>query len=222
MPRRDYDDDYDDDDRPSRSSAKFPPGVKAAGIIWISFGALGLINIVLQLAMAAGNAVAGGGPGGSPYTGVGCGVIIALVFLMVGIQTVKGTAKGVLGNGIGSIIFGVLYLSCGGLLLAGSGFVPAGADSTLLLAVGGIALLMGLALLLAGVLALMGKSAYEEWRVAAGLARKPRRRTQEERDYDDDRPRKRRDADDDDRPKRRDADDDDDRPKRRPRRDDDE
>jgi hypothetical protein len=208
MPVRD---DYDDDDRPSRSTNKFPPGVKAAGIIWIAFGALGLIQAVLSLISAGAQAAGGGGPAGSPYCGVGCGVLFALVFLMVGVQTVKGTAKSTLGNGIGSIIFGVLYLGLAAMVFVGSGFLPVGVDATMVIVMGAVVAVQGLALLLAGTLALMGKSAYEDWRVAQGLVRKPKRKTQEERDYDDDRPKRRRDADDDD----------DDRPRRRPRRDDD-
>jgi hypothetical protein len=211
-------DDYEDDSR-RRGGTEFPGGVKAAGFIWIGFGVIGLINSVLNIALNAGQAAAGGGgaAGPSPYAGVGCGVLFAIAFLIVGIQTVKGTAKSTLGNGIGSIIFGVLYLTCGGFALLGSGMMPAGADATLVMVVSIIMLILGMLLLLAGVLALMGKSAYEAWREAEGLA-KPKRRTQEERDYDDDRRRRPRD---DDRPRRPRDDDEDDRP-RRPRRDDDE
>jgi hypothetical protein len=219
MPRPENYDDFDD--RPSRSRDQFPVGVRVAGIIWIVFGALGLIGQAILLVVNMGQPAAaqgGGGPVGSPFAGVGCGVLFALAFLFVGIQTVKGTAKSTLGNGIGSIIFAVLYLICGAVLMAGSGFVPAGANTTLLIVMGVIIIVQGLALLTAGALALMGKSAYEEWRVAQGLDRR-KRRTQEERDYEDDRPRRRRrDFDDDeDRSRRRERDDDDrdDRPRRR-------
>jgi hypothetical protein len=204
MPSSDYD---DDEDRPRRSATAFPMGVRVAGIIWIAFGALGLIgqaiNLVISLGQAA--AAAGGGPGGSPYAGVGCGILFALAFLFVGIQTVKGTAKSTLGNGIGSIVFAVLYLICGIGLMAGGGFLPAAAESTMLIILGLIVIVQGLALLTAGALALMGKSAYEEWRVAQGFGRK-RRRTREEEDFDDRPSRPRREAsdeEDDDRPRQR-------------------
>jgi hypothetical protein len=90
---------------------------------------------------------------------------------------------------------------------------------------GGIVILFGLSLITAGTLALMNKSAYEDWRSAQGLGKgKKRRRTAEERDYDD-RPRRRpRDEDEDDRPRRRPRDEDDnedERPRRRRRDDDD-
>ncbi|HVK08300.1 MAG TPA: hypothetical protein VM597_05930, partial [Gemmataceae bacterium] len=101
-----------DDDYPARRSASgvpFPTGVKIAGIIWIAYGALGILSNVASFALNAGQAAAGGG---GNVAGVGCGVLIAIAFLVVGVQTVKGTAPGMMGNGIGSLIFGVLQLSC--------------------------------------------------------------------------------------------------------------
>src|SRR5215208_4099316 len=101
MPQRHEYDDYDD--RPARGSVPFPGGVKAAGIIWIAFGTLGLIGQGISFALGAAGGAAQGGPRppGGNACGVGCGVLFALVFLLVGIQTVKGTAKSTLGNGIG-------------------------------------------------------------------------------------------------------------------------
>jgi hypothetical protein len=227
-PRRRRRDADDDDDRParrSRSRPAFPGGAKAAGIVWIAFGSLGILSNIVSIAVTAGQAAAGGG---QQYGGVGCGILIAIAFLIVGIQTVKGTAPSMMGNGIGSLIFGALYLICGAILLAGGGMLaaggpgkgggaPAGAGS-LIMIIAAIPIVLGLALLLAGVLALMNKTAYEDWRAAQGLGKgKKRRRTPEERDYDD-RPRRRpRNEDDDDRPRRRprDEDDEDERPRRR-------
>lgn len=230
MPRRD--DDYEDDDRPSRRrGTEFPTGVKIAGIIWIAYGSLGILSNIVNVVMTAGQApAANAGPG--QYAGVGCGILIAIAFLFVGVQTVKGTAPGTLGNGIGSLIIGILQLTCGGLIVAGGGILAAGGGGgpggpappqagelgTVAMVMGVVVILLGLSLITAGVLALMNKTAYEDWRAAQGLAR-PKRRTPEERDYDDDR-RRRRPADDEDRPRRR-GDEDEDRP-RRPRRDDDE
>lgn len=215
-PRRRRRDD-EDDDRParrSRAGAPFPGGAKAAGIIWIGFGSLGILSNIVSIAVTAGQAAAGGG---QQYGGVGCGILIAIAFLIVGIQTVKGTAPSMMGNGIGSLIFGALYLICGAILLAGGGVLAArgggGAGAPaggLIMILAAIPIVLGLALLLAGVLALMNKTAYEDWRAAQGLGKK-RRRTAEERDYDD-RPRRRPRAEDDDedeRPRRRRRDDDD-------------
>jgi hypothetical protein len=222
-PRRRSRRDDDDDERPARRSrggAAFPTGAKVAGIIWIAFGALGIISNIVSIAVNAGQG------GAQNYAGIGCGFIIPIAFLMVGIQTVKGSAPSLLANGIGSLIFGALYLLCGVLLLAGGGIlaaggagggggaggagaVPAGAGGMIML-LAAIPIVLGLSLLVAGIMALMNKSAYEDWRAAQGLgSKKRRRRTEEETDYDD-RPRRR----------PRDEDDEDDHPRRR-RRDDD-
>jgi hypothetical protein len=200
MPGRD---DYDDDP-PRRRNAPLPGGVRAAGIIWISIGALGLATAVLSL---VGNLAmqGGGGPGGPVpiLCSFVCFAAIPAVFLMVGVQTVKGTAKGTLGNGIGSIIFGLLALSVPvsvgwiiGRAAAGGGLPGGGGLDTLMLIVFGVYVVLGLALFVAGGLAIAGRDAYTEWRVARGLARGPRR-TAEQEDYED-RPR-RRPRDDDDR-----------------------
>ncbi|HKB03061.1 MAG TPA: hypothetical protein VKD90_12625 [Gemmataceae bacterium] len=204
MPRSDDYDDYESG--PARDSVRFPSGVKAAAIIWIAFGTLGLVGQAISFALTAAGGAAQAGPQapGSNVCGIGCGVLFALVFLMVGIQTVKGTAKSTLGNGIGSLVFGVLYLAAAVVtaVTGASGRLPAGMD-TVMFVMSGFFGLLAMALLVAGTLALMGKSQYEEWRAAQGLAR-PKSRTQEERDYDEDRPRRRpaRDDDEDDRPRR--------------------
>jgi hypothetical protein len=199
MPTDEYDDDdrprraeYDDDRpaRASRSGAEFPTGAKIAGIIWIAFGALGLLSNLVNIAISAGQGGAGGGP---QFAGIGCGILIAAAFLFVGIQTVKGTAASMIGNGIGSLIFGVLQLTCGGVMMAGGGIIAAGgggappgggAAGSVAMIIGGITIVFGLALITAGTLALMNKSAYDEWRAAEGLGKR-RRRTADERDYDD-------------------------------------
>src|SRR5262249_3071463 len=110
MPR--YDDYEDYDDRGIDRGVPFPAGVMAAGIIWIAFGVLGITSSILGFVLNAGRAAPGQGP--SSGAGGGCGLLVAIAFLVVGIQTVKGTAKGSLGNGIGSVVFGLLY---GGLAL---------------------------------------------------------------------------------------------------------
>lgn len=202
MPRPDDYDDYDD--QPSRSAVPFPVGIKAAGIIWICFGGLGLASSAISFILQAGQA-AGAGPGQGPQgnvCSVGCSVLFALAFLMVGIQTVRGTAKGTLGNGIGSLVFGLLYAGLAVMLfvvgMAGPAGAPAGMGPFFLI-VGGMCALLGLALLTAGFLAIAGRGAYADWRAATGAAPRPRRRSVEEDDYDD-----RRHRDDDFRDHRRD------------------
>ena len=207
MPRSDEYDDYDDPAaRPDGTGVPFPPGVKAAGMIWIGFGVIGLLGaatLFVFMLVWAGGAGAGGVP---VFCAPVCLTLFAIVFLMAGIETVKGKAKGILGNAVGSIFFGVLYLGQAALA------VSRGAGAGMVEVVVGAALfgVLGLALVGAGVFALFGKSDYEKWRRAHGMdwgSRRSRRRTQEEQDFDDeDRPRRR--------PPRREYDDDDDPPRR--------
>jgi hypothetical protein len=210
MPRSDDYDDYDDY-RPSRSDVPFPSGVKAAGFIWIAFGVLGVLNAGLSFLMTAAGAAANAGqPGQGNPCGVGCGVIFAIAFLVVGVQTVKGTAKGTLGNGIGSLVFGLLYGAIAVLVIAMANQFPGG-PNPLIFVIAAISGVLAVALLTAGALAIMGRTAYAEWLAAHGrVPGRPRRRTIEEEDYDDER-RPRRDRDDEDghnRPRReRDSDD---------------
>jgi hypothetical protein len=212
MPRRDEEEDYDD--LPGRRrNASLPAGVRAAGIIWLTIGILGLTVSVLSLVVNVATVGAGGGgPGGGGGAGpapiccsFGCSVIVPAVFLMVGIQTFKGTAKGTLGNGIGSIVFGLLALAAPVVILlligrvaAAGGGPPGGVAAAVLYIFAAVYGLIGLALLTAGFLAIAGRDAYTEWRVARGLARGPKR-TAEQEDYEDRPRRRRRDEDDDDR-----------------------
>jgi hypothetical protein len=215
MPRPDDYDDYDD--QPSRSAVPFPVGVKAAGIIWICFGVLGLGSSVLSLVLQGGQAAAGGQRPQGNVCSVGCSVLFALGFLMVGFQTVKGTAKGTLGNGIGSLVFGLIYAGLTVLLFAAGIAGPAGGPAGMglfFIVIGGLCALLGLALLTAGILAIAGRGAYADWREATGAGPRRRRRSLEEDDYDDrrgdeyrDRPRRSADQDDyEDRPGRGDDD----------------
>jgi len=108
-------DDYDDDDRDRRSDRErpFPKAVFFAGVTWIVFGCLILINGGIQLIMTLGQAgQAGQKDGGAQAVGGTCGVALIVLFgaafLFVGIQSCKGTAKDTLGNAIGSLVFGLL------------------------------------------------------------------------------------------------------------------
>lgn len=192
-------DDHDDAPEPR---APFPGGVKAAGIIWIGYGALGLLSAAVNFVTGAAAAAGGGPEATGRICGVGCIVLFALAFLVVGIQTVRGTAKDVLGNGVGSILFSVLYFGLAAFLLVGGlaagaanpppgkGGAPADPNTvrTVALITGGMVGFFGLLLLLAGVLALSNRTAYKEWRRAAGVDRS-RRRDRDE--FEDDRDRRR-------------------------------
>src|SRR5437660_12067554 len=74
---------------------------KVAGWAWVSYGALlGLVLLVMAAVL---------GPGG--WVLVLLLLIVASIFAYVGSQTVRGKAKDTLGNGIGSIAFGLLGLT---------------------------------------------------------------------------------------------------------------
>ncbi|HSQ55139.1 MAG TPA: hypothetical protein VLM40_05285 [Gemmata sp.] len=166
-----------DDDEPALERTRAPvcpTTVKFAGYAWISFGGLVLLNLIVYMALVYGQprapgatgggqgAAAGdghaGGQGAAAVGGVCGGLVLALfglVFMHVGLQSIRGTAKDTLGNGIGSIIFGLLNLA--------SGVIQAQAEHEIQ---AGIGFLVGIGLLAAGVLALVGRGEYKEWRDA--------------------------------------------------------
>jgi hypothetical protein len=145
--RDDFDDDFDD----RRGPPVIPNQLRIAGYIWIIIGIIILINGVILLGII--------GQGGDKGVVVGgsCGVIlIALfggVFIHVGMQSNSGTARDTLGNGIGSILIG--------LLQAGSAIVYLNAGHTFP-AIVGFAGCAGL--LIAGVFAIMARADYLEYR----------------------------------------------------------
>jgi hypothetical protein len=124
--------------------------VKIAAIIWLVFGALILLNALLQLSQ------------GIKDTGQQVLVVIlglfALAFIFVGYQTLKGTAKDTLGNGIGSILLaGVGSWNSYGSIMIGQFDLYAI-----------ISLLSVVALIVAGILALVGRADYKAWRESLG------------------------------------------------------
>lgn len=137
---------------------EYPPLVKAAGVMWIVYGCLILLNMVavlllsFVLASQMGGDVAAGAAGGAVCVALFLG-LIAAAFLFVGVQSVRGTARDTLGNAVGSIILGVLQFG-GAALYGGMGQIVQA----------GVAAVAGGLLLIAGVLALMGRSDYRRWR----------------------------------------------------------
>jgi hypothetical protein len=177
---RDDDDEEDDYDRDAaaRRGPPYPVVVKMAGIVWIVFGSIIVLRtlIVLALVMAAsapaGGPVGGGAPRGAVISGAVCLVVfvglIAAAFIFVGVQSVRGTAPGTVGNGIGSIVFGALNLFSVVTAVLAKSYVDAG-----------LSFLFVAALIGAGVLALVGTSAYQEWRYFY----KPRKRRRRSRGH---------------------------------------
>lgn len=159
-------DDYDEPDDDFLRTPAYPSSLRAAGIIWIIFGGLLLVNVAIILVASA--VLAEGKDKEPALVGGVCGGILAglfgAAFIYVGVQSINGTAQDTLGNGIGSIIFG---------LLNAAGFaVQLGAGQILQAGIYGIC---AAGLITAGILALVGRDAYKTWRRAqkARRAREP-------------------------------------------------
>jgi hypothetical protein len=134
-------------------------------VIWIVFGSLILLNAAINLLLTFGMSAGGGAQAAGGVCPVLIGVLFGAVFIHVGVQSVQGTAKDTLGNGIGSIIFALLNGGFGVLLMVGA--VAVGGTAGLIAALlGGVSLLGGIGLLAAGVLALVGREEYKAWRRA--------------------------------------------------------
>src|SRR5262245_54133871 len=97
-PPRDDADDFDS----GEFEVAFPATAVVAGFIWIAFGSLGVLNAVILLSELEGVAREGVPAGARPIVGGVVG-LIAAVFILVGAQTIRGTARDTLGNGIGSL-----------------------------------------------------------------------------------------------------------------------
>lgn len=123
---------------------QYPGTVRAAGTIWAILGGLILLSAVLALLLTSGDR-------GSVWVGL----VFGIAFVYLGIQHMRGTVRDTLNNGIGSIILGLLDLGYSGLLVGGvvSGGTPQ--------AIGGV--ISGMGLLVAGVLALVGRRDYKAW-----------------------------------------------------------
>jgi hypothetical protein len=150
--------------------------VLAAGVIWIVFGSLVLLNFlfgVLVLMVLTPPELRGPILGGAFCTGL----IVALfggVFIHVGVQSISGTAKDTLGNGIGSIIFAGLIGGLGVFGLLAAGAARGGNWGGVVQAA--IYLVVGAALITAGVLALIGRDGYRAWRRYSRPPARPVRR----------------------------------------------
>jgi DNA-directed RNA polymerase subunit M/transcription elongation factor TFIIS len=185
--RRPRDEEEDEDDEEARPTRQSMPGiVKAAGIIWIVYGTIGTLNTAISLVLAAGqNANGQNGPGanpGSPF----CGLAIAFAFAYCGFQTVTGKAKDTLGNSIGSLLLGGLQLLVGIVLivLSGGGIGDKlQIDKDMAGIIGALVCLMGIMLVSAGVMGLIGRQGYKDWyKSNRGSGR---RRSRRRRDDDD-------------------------------------
>jgi hypothetical protein len=122
-----------------------------AGVLWIIYGSLQTLGGMVSL----------GGRVGAPTI---IGLSIGVSFLIAGIQAVMGKARGMLGAGISSIIWGVLVL----IVMVGASSVirefrhVAGIFAVVGLVIGGM-------LITAGILACAANGKYKAWRASKGL-----------------------------------------------------
>jgi hypothetical protein len=147
-----------DDEPPRRRRPRLPGTVLAAGIIWVVIGGLILLSFaVFMLILFSAPQPAGPADPRAGFVCVGLlGALFGAVFVHVGIQSIRGTAKDTLGNGIGSLVFGLLQAGAAALQGAAGRIPQAGTHA-----------LFAAGLLAAGVLALVGRSEYKAWRRAS-------------------------------------------------------
>jgi hypothetical protein len=136
-------------------TAAFPLSITVAGLIWAGIGVLTL-GAALVLSSLAGTIR-------SPGT-----ILAGLFFLFGGFRAASGASPGTLRGGVASILLGILWVSAGVIMSTAMGLQSNG---MLVLISGG----MGGALILAGFLAVMGRSSYQRWR-EAHAGRVPRSR----------------------------------------------
>jgi hypothetical protein len=128
------------------SKIAFPPSITWAGIIWAATGVFSLLTVMV-LSWQTGTIRSPGA------------VLGGLLFLYGGLRATSGTTPGTLRTGIASIVLGIIWVGAGVLL---STKLALGPNVMLLLISGG----MGGALILAGFLAVTGRSSYQKWRDA--------------------------------------------------------
>jgi hypothetical protein len=145
----------------SPAKAGRPALVTVAAVIWIALGFVTLVMAVAMISMmvfallgrSSGSAIETVAliPAGVVYAGLG------LALLCVGSGTMRGRAKDTLGNSVGSLGTGVFPLI--------AGYMGLWQGYNLVFCV--MAALPGLSLFVAGVLGLVARPAYKDWR--AGL-----------------------------------------------------
>jgi hypothetical protein len=147
--------------------------MNAAGMIWMIIGGLEVLHMVAWYALVGGNRIDGipvgclpSGPAASWCAGLG-----GLLYLVAGYRTLTGRASDPQGYGIVSILLGLLQIFASLMYgLAGTdaqnGKVPGA-----LFALSAVLGVFGTALVVAGVFALVSRSAYREWFRARWIAR---------------------------------------------------
>jgi tellurite resistance protein TehA-like permease len=143
-----------DESMESPLELRFPRTVLIAGIVWIVFGG---ILLVVFLAFVFDKFLGHHRRAHRvEFETVIASLLLATigaVFIRMGVRSVRGTASDSLGYGSVSAVFGFLYIGCGLLIAEGAEYMAAA---------GG--LFLGSSLLTAGILAIVGRSAYKAWR----------------------------------------------------------
>src|SRR5207249_7474022 len=150
-------DDLDENRSVGPAASAFPKTILVAGIMWIALGSL--IFLLGGLGFAAGNA----GPT------VFWGLIFGIASIYVGVNSVRGLARNMLGNGIGSIVFAMLTLSLTVQTLVRVMDLRAPEDRGSLVVsmlFAGLTTLVAIGFLAAGILAFVGRGNYRTWRLA--------------------------------------------------------
>jgi hypothetical protein len=127
------------------SGSAFPNSIWWAGMIWSATGVFALLTVAI-LSLQTGTLRTPGS------------VLGGLLFLYGGVRATTGTTPDTLRTGIASIALGIAWIAAG-VLMTNLGL---GANGMQLLLSG----VMGGALILAGFLALSGRSSYRAWRAA--------------------------------------------------------
>jgi hypothetical protein len=146
----------------------YPWQVTAAGVIWVVLGALILFLTGLMLVSAVsrpGGANAGGQNNGAISSGLltwlGCMAVFGASLMLVGVHSIRGTLRNLGTNIVLSFGLSLLYLGPVIVKVAGGQFIQPGVGRIILT---GVDVLIGVLLLAAGLLALMGRRQYEQWR----------------------------------------------------------
>ena len=121
----------------------FPKSVATAGIIWIIVGTMVIVMNCFGMTANSGAEAEASILAAMLYA------IFAAAFIFVGIQSIVGAARDTLGNGVGSLVFGSSAIYGSEQYSLGVGYVA-----------------FGIALFVAGVVALVGRSNYKKWRRA--------------------------------------------------------
>jgi FtsH-binding integral membrane protein len=146
----------------------YPSGVRAAARIWMIMGILLLLALAFLLVVTLGGPASAREASPSMFTVI-WRALFCIVLVVVGRQTSKGTAIDTMANGVASLVLGLATLVVA--YMQASVFTgPAHLPDPVMLAylvgavIGGLG---GIALVVAGLLAINGRDAYLAWRRGA-------------------------------------------------------